>query len=291
MTRDEYVHIFSILSKRQTHMAECVKITRRDGTIFRFTSHDEDLTIREPDGFYYKYLRANSFVMTSLETDNGLAVSNMDIDGMIDDNSITEDDLRNGLFDNARLDVFLAYWMDRSVKVLPLRVSWIGEIQTEDTKFKVDLRGIASRLAQTFVQVTSLECRWRFTDDRCGLTPAAFERTVAISEVPTDDTFLANIPEAEWENKYQWGIATILSGENEGAQMEILRQFGTRVQLFLPLAKPLVPGTAVSIRQGCNKKFSTCCTRFTNSRRFGGEPFLAGADMITRYAVRESSEI
>lgn len=290
MNREDYIQIFSILAKTQTYMAECIKITRTDGEIFRFTAHDKQLIIKEPDGQYQTYESANSFVMTTLETQNGLAISNMDVDGLIDDDSITEDDLRLGLFDQARVDLFLAYWRDRHVKVLPLRASWIGEIQTENDKFKVDLRGISNKLAQTFTKATSLECRWTFADSRCGITPATHEASFTVQSVVSSDTFVVPIPDVDHENAYQWGNCTFLTGTNAGAKMEILRQWEDRVQLFLPLPYPVEAGDTVKLIKGCDKTFPTCCAKFDNAKRFGGEPFLAGSDMLTRYPVRDDAQ-
>lgn len=288
MNRTEYAHIFEILTRRQTYMSECIKITRRDGVVFRFTAHDVPLTIKEPDGYYQQYESANAFTLTNLETSNGLAISNMDIDGMIDDDAITEEELRLGLFDNARVDLYLAYWMDRTVKVLPLRASWIGEIQAENNKFKVDLRGIAGKLAQMFTKVTALECRYDFADAKCGISAASQEESYTVQSIVSTDTF--EVPIVKFDNFYQWGKCTFVTGSNAGMEMEVLRQWQDRVQLFLPPAYPLQVGDTVRLIAGCNKTFPTCCSRFNNGRRFGGEPYLAGSDMLTRYPNRDDAQ-
>lgn len=285
MKRSDYAQVFDLLAKKQTKFAECIKITRLDGKIFRFTSHDQPLTIKEPTGHYEIYESADSFVLTSLETGNGLVVSNMDIDGLIDDDSISNEELRLGLFDHANIDLYLAYWGDRTVKVLPLRTSWIGEVQIDGPRYKVDLRGLAQRLAQTFVNATSLDCRYTFCDSKCGLDVSNFEETYTVSSTESDDTFTVPVSSGKWENFYQWGKCIFLSGLNEGLEMEILRHWETRVQLFLPMPYPVTAGDSVTLRAGCSKTWSQC-VEFNNYRRFGGEPFLASGDMLTRYPVR-----
>jgi len=42
-------------------------------------------------------------------------------------------------------------------------------------------------------------------------------------------------------------------------------------------------GTGVEVRQGCDKRFSTCCTRFANAVNFQGEPHVPGNDLLMQY--------
>ncbi len=302
MNRTEYSRMFQLLVRNQTKYTECIKITRTDGVIFRFTAHDANIVIREHrEGYeaYEEYQSAASFSLTNLETSAGLLVSNMDIDGIIDDDAITEAELRQGKYDNAQVEIFVAYWADRQVRVLPLRTCWIGELQVEGSKFKVDLRGIAQRLAQTFIKGTSLECRHTFADGGaegpsnfipsttcgCRLSEATYTSTFTITDVSASskDTFhCSGIPEPQHENYYQWGKARFTSGNNSGTSMEILFQYGTRVKLFLPMPFPILVGTTVELVAGCNKTYTACGDKFGNRYNFGGEPFLAGSDLLTQ---------
>lgn len=283
MNRAQFATMFNLLSRTRTRYAECIKITRQDGVIYRFTAHDKPFRVKEPDGNSYIYESASSFSLTSLETSTGLVVSNMDIDGAIDDDRITENDLRNGLFDHANVELFLAYWANSKVTVLPLRTSWIGEIQMDGPKYKVDLRGIAQRLAQTFVNATSLECRYDFCDSCCTLDVADFTNTFSVGTPESRDTFTVtggSIPNVD--NFYQWGLATWLTGNNAGVRMEILRQNDNRVQLFLPMNSAIRGGDTLTMLAGCSKTW-TQCGIYGNQVNFGGEPFLAGNDILSRY--------
>jgi uncharacterized phage protein (TIGR02218 family) len=42
-------------------------------------------------------------------------------------------------------------------------------------------------------------------------------------------------------------------------------------------------GCRVELRDGCDKRFETCVTRFGNAVNFRGEPHLPGNDLLTRY--------
>jgi len=284
VNRANYIAMFRALERTRTRYAECVKITRTDSTIFRFTAHDKPLTITESDGTRHEYVSAQSFSLTALETQAGLAVSNMDIEGIITDDSITEVDLANGLFTNARVDIFIAYWSNNKIGILPLRASWIGELSTAGPKWKADLRGIAGRLAQTFTKVTQLECRWQFGDSDCGLDLSAlgYVHDYTIATTNGSDEFTAPIVSAQHGNYFQWGTCEFLTGSNAGATMEVYKQFETKVRLFLPMAATISAGDTVRLTRGCNKTFGRCCD-FSNTRRFGGEPFLTGGDTLAKY--------
>jgi uncharacterized phage protein (TIGR02218 family) len=50
----------------------------------------------------------------------------------------------------------------------------------------------------------------------------------------------------------------------------------------LPRAE-VEPGCRVELRDGCDKRFETCVTRFANAVNFRGEPHLPGNDLLMRY--------
>lgn len=298
MNRAQYAQMFAKLVRNKTRYTECVKITRVDGQVYRFTAHDVAIRLREPDGEYYEYKSANAFSLTSLETSAGLVVSNMDIDGIIDDDDISAQDLKRGFFDNANVELFIAYWADQAIRMLPLRTSWVGETVVKGQKYKVDLRGIAQRLAQTFVQATSLECRYTFCDggvdgakppSKCTLNEADYTSDFTVTSVESRDIFSVSIPPADHGGVYQWGKARFTSGNNAGSLMEILRQWENRVQLFLPLPLSISVGDTVSLVRGCNKSWGAC-TAFGNGINFGGEPFLSGSDMLTRFPAAHTGD-
>lgn len=289
MNRDQFVQFYERLEATRTRYTECIRITREDGEVYRFTAHDKDLDIEENEGGIATYKAADSFKMTALENQAGLVVSNMDIDAIISDASIKESHIIGGLFDNANVELFLAFWSQRGIQMLPLRTSWIGEIQTTGVSFKADLRGIAQKLQQMFVATTSLECRWAFGDSKCGVNKALYTRTVNVTSAESQDTFYANIALID-QGRFQWGLCTFNGGENAGMSMEIIRNAGNRIQLFLPMPFEIITGTSVSLVYGCDKVFNKGCNFFDNRRRFGGEPFLAGSDILTTYPTSFGDE-
>jgi uncharacterized phage protein (TIGR02218 family) len=60
---------------------------------------------------------------------------------------------------------------------------------------------------------------------------------------------------------------------------------GVSVTLREPPAFAVATGTRVELSEGCDRRFSTCMSRFANAANFRGEPHLPGADLLTRYAL------
>lgn len=281
MNRNALAIIYDRLAETKTQYAECVKITRRDGVIYRLTAHDRDMLVQEDDGVRYTYQPADSFKLTALENTAGLVVTNMDLEAILSDETISENDVIAGIFDYAKVDLFIAFWRNVVTGTLPLRTGWFGEINTMEVEFRVDVRGLAQRLQNFFIQTTSLECRYDFCDSNCGLDAATFITNVTVSEVESKDTFLVTgIIPADY-GTYQWGLATWTSGDNEGVSMEILRNFEDRLHLFLPMPYAIEVGDTIDILKGCDKRFTTCRDTYNNARVFGGEPFLQGDDVLS----------
>ena len=286
----DYATFFNLMGRTRTHVVECVKITRTDGTIYRFTAHDEPITIKE-SGTEYNYVPSDGFDLTNLEMTIGMSVSNMDLRLVITDDTISETDIMYGLFENAQVELFLAYWgARRDVETLPLRTSWIGEINLSDLSFNVDLRGLAQKLQELFLDQTSLECRYtEFGGTECGVNLAALTHTGTITAVESRDIFTIGALDAgQYDNYYQWGSCTFTSGDNNGKSMEIMRQYQTRFQLFVPMPYDIEVGDTVTIVAGCNRSYDDCVA-FGNLDRFGGEPLLKTEDTLADYPQRRST--
>ena len=146
-----------------TSLASCWRITRQDGVNFYFTTHDVDIVY-----LGNTYLSAVGFSRTAVANNSSLSVDNLDIEGIFDDASIKEDELRAGLFDYAEVRIFLVNWADLSQGEIKARRGWLGEVvATPQGTFKAELRGLTQVIQQTIGQVYSAECRADLGDTRC----------------------------------------------------------------------------------------------------------------------------
>ena len=151
------------LAGEVTTLATCWQVTRKDGREFFFTDHDRDLAF---DGNLY--LASSGYSRSAIANDAGMAVDNLDVEGVLDHEQISEQDLRAGLFDHAEVHVFLANWADLAQGKLRLRRGWFGEVHlTEQGLFRTELRGMTQALSVRIGELYSPECRADLGDHRC----------------------------------------------------------------------------------------------------------------------------
>lgn len=149
-----------------TTLATCWIIVRADGTVFRFTDHDQDILF---SGDVYK--SSSGYDRSAVSNDASLAVDNLDILGIIDAEDVTTADLRNGLFDYARVEVFMVNWSSPDDGMLRLRAGRLGEVVLSHAgTFSAELRGLTQNLSQTIGELYSATCRADLGDARCGKT-------------------------------------------------------------------------------------------------------------------------
>ncbi len=151
------------LAEEATTLTRCWSITRTDGIAFYFTDHDADLVV---DGNTYK--ASLGFRATAVANNAGLDVDNLDVDGFFEDDSLTEEELRAGLFDYAEVKVFMCNWANLSQGILKIRKGHLGEVVfTQHGFFKAELRGLTQALQQRIGELYSAECRADLGDHRC----------------------------------------------------------------------------------------------------------------------------
>lgn len=267
------------LAGEVTTLATCWRLERTDGWVRGFTDHDQPLVI---DGL--TYVAATGFLPSAIKSGADLSVDNLDVDGFLDDDALKAEDLTAGLFDGARIDIFLVNWADLSQGRVLLRRGWLGEVKRADNRFSAEIRGIANRLQQVAGKLYSRLCRTDLGSAECKVVLGPLTDELAISAVSSGDTF--TVPTARPTGFYTFGVCTFLTGANTGAATEVLQHNGQSVQLFTPMPRPIVVGDQVRLVAGCDKTPETCHARFGNILNFRGEPHIPGNDKVFSYPVK-----
>ena len=288
---------------RSHALALCWKITRKDGTIFRFTDWPSALLVREASdpAVPQTYSPSEGMDATARRRAGELDAINKETRG-ISSTLITTADLRAGRYDGARVDEFL----------VDARVPWIGYLEhsryyirtvTYDRGlWTAEMEGTSSLLDRPIGDVWSPTCRVDLFSTLCGLNPASFQKTVEISDIVTDRkvfkvTFGGGVGSL-WNANGYGNDGTIIwtSGDCNGLSLEIKEYTwdggsskGT-VTLHLPAPYDLAVGDDATIRPGCNKKSGVekdkngvvlaghCKDKFNNLVNFQGEPHIPGRD-------------
>lgn len=262
-----------------TTLATCWRLERADGWVRGFTDHDQDLSV---DGLVYT--ASTGFLPSAIKSGADLSVDNLDVDGFLDDDALKAQDLSNGLYDGARIDIFIVNWADLGMGRVMLRRGWLGEVKRADQRFSAEVRGVANKLQQTSGRLYSRLCRTAFGSDECKVDLVPLTDTLAITALAAGDTF--TVPTGRPSGFYTFGTCTFLSGANAGASTEVLQHINQSVQLFTPMPRPIAIGDQVRLVAGCDKTPETCSGRYGNILNFRGEPHIPGNDKVFSYPVK-----
>jgi hypothetical protein len=174
------------LAQEVTTLAGCLKITRKDGEVFAYTTHDEDLVISNDDSpeTFTTYRANGSYVPSASQTDNQMGVPNEEMTGAIMATDITYDELVAGKFSGARVQRFIVNWADLSQGKIILPGRKLGTITPEDNHFKTELRGLVDILRARTGEVAEPICRVDLFSPQCGLEADDFRQSGTV--VSTD---------------------------------------------------------------------------------------------------------
>lgn len=271
------------LAAEVTTLATCWSIKRRDAVMLYFTSHDRDLTI---DGNVYQ--AADSMTPTAVSSSSGLAVDNLEFEGMLSAAAIAEVDILAGKYDHAEIEIFMVNYADVAMGKLHLKTGWLGEVTLQGGQFVAELRGLSARLQQVIGEVYTRTCRANLGDVRCGVALAGYTFTGTVTGAEGAYAF-TDTSKTQTAGYFAGGLVSFTSGANAGLSMEVRDFSAGRFGLFLPLPSAIAVGDTFSVIAGCDKQFDTCVSRFNNAVNFRGEPHVPGTDKILQTSGTRSS--
>lgn len=270
------------LNRRATTFCHCWRLARNDGTVMGFTDHDRDLTF---NGVTFRAGRGLS--ASQLETNVGLAPGKGEAAGALSDDSLTETDLLNGLYDGASVETWLVDWTDATDRAL-LDVATIGEVRRGEKAFAAELRSGAHVFDQQQGRAFQRHCAADLGDARCGFNVMApgFHATGAVVAF-AGGVIEMDISQSFDSGFFAGGALTFNSGENAGARFTVKshRQDDLRasIALWTPPGGAILPSDAVLLTAGCDKSPTSCQAKFGNIVNFRGFPHMPGNDRVIAY--------
>jgi uncharacterized phage protein (TIGR02218 family) len=228
------------LAGEVTTLATLVKITRRDDVVVAFTDHDRDLSV---DDVTYKSDGALSSSTLTQRLD--MKVKDFDVVGLLDSAALSAAEIEAGLFDHARIDVFVVNWADLSQGALQVRRGWLGEVALRGGQYVASLRGLHDLLTRRVGETYTPECRYDCGEARCGVNLAALTVSGVVGSVIDERTF-TDATRGEESGYFQDATLTWTSGANKGASVEVSAWDlpSKTFTLWLPMGSPIVAGDA-----------------------------------------------
>ena len=272
------------LDGEATTLCHCWRATRRDGTVLGFTDHDEDLSF---DGTLFR--AASGLEAAEAVTGASFATGGGEVVGALDADSLSEEDLAAGLWDSAKVEMFLVNWRAPQERTR-LRAGEIGEVRRTGRAFTAELRSAMHRLDVTRGRLYAATCDAELGDARCGrdVTGPQFRGTGAVLEAVSRFEIVAQGLDGYGEGWFRGGLLSWMSGSNAGrvSQIRDHRWHGASVRLafWQGIAAAAGPGDAFAVTAGCDKSFEMCRGRFANAENFRGFPHMPGTDRALAYA-------
>ena len=275
------------LDSRATTLCWCWKVLRQDGTKLGFTDHDNDLTFDNTE-----FEAASGFTASDARQAVGLNIDNSDVEGALQSDRITENDLANGLYDDAWVELYRVNWATVEQRSL-MRVGTIGEVTRSGHAFRAEVRGLTHYLGQQQGRLYQRTCDADLGDSRCSVNLATSTRTVSgtVASAPTLSRITANGLSGLSSGWFSFGLLRWTGGANNGrsAQIKIhtLQSGVHTLELWERMRDAIVPGDPFDVVAGCDKQFSTCIDKFSNASNFRGFPHLPDASYVTFYPNRD----
>jgi uncharacterized phage protein (TIGR02218 family) len=272
-----------------TRRAQLWKITRQDGEVLAYTTHDEPIIFQG-----VTYQPCDSLYTTA--TSGGMVsggVGDSEIRGVISGDGITARDLAGGLYDGAIVEVWVQTW-DASTEpgFLPFRIAKgvLGKISQGDAAYTAELLTPGVRLQQRpLLSQYTPACRWELGDGRCPVDLGALTVTSTVTAVGARDAYnrfrhrvFFDSARTEAAEFFDNGSLTWTSGANAGLSSEVKNFAAGWITLWSPMPHEIEPGDAYTLAPGCNKTRDDHTIKFgLDMLDFGGFPDIPGTDSLT----------
>lgn len=267
------------LSQDLTTTAYLIRMTRTDGVVLGFTTADKPIVMDD-----VTYRAATALSPSHLRTSSGLSTDSLDLAGIIDDDELSESDIAAGLYDHARVDIFLCNWADISQGCIHLRRGWIGQVTRNDDYYAAEIRGLHDLLQRPLGSFYTAECRHSLGDTGCGVDLSSLTVTGQVTGVNSSTEF-SDTSRTETDKWFSYALLTWQTGANAGMACDV-KSWDSDTQSFtvwLPPPFSISIGDTYSVHRGCDRRFTTCKNTFSNATNFGGFPYLPGINNLLKY--------
>lgn len=270
--------------------ADLWTITLTNGTVLRWTSADEPLTVGGSTFAVGPPLeRGNVSWKLGLQVDQLKLTIHDDESTTINGAHLVVAAWQNLLdFAQVRLDRFVSdTWTNTAVGSVEYFTGIVGDVSVHGKTIEVTVESELAQLKATFPRTYVLpSCANTLYDGVCGLVEANFTQAGTVGASPTATSFtLSGITEAD--GYYALGKIKFTSGANAGQVRAVKSYVGGVVTLMYPLYAIPTAGDTVDAIAGCDKLRATCSGRFSNLAHFRGFPYVP--DPATQYTGGQGS--
>lgn len=267
-------------------LARCWRFERKDGEVFTVTTCAHNLLINGE-----LYLSRDGVNPTAIENQADASVPNSEINGTLNTDFATEEDIVGGLWDGASVLIFEVNYRELSQGILILQSGTLGDVSVGRQAFKAEVRGLAQFLQQTVGEVYTKTCTANLGDERCKVDVEALRISGTVASVVSRQEFTTDTVGYP-ADYFGAGVIIWTTGENAGFSMEINAYNSPAFALNLPMPFNVAAGDAYTVIPGCRKRLiEDCKTKFANILNFRGFPYVPGPDSVLGLGGTEGSNL
>jgi uncharacterized phage protein (TIGR02218 family) len=218
---------------------------------------------------------------------------------VLDDVAVTPEDLGDGLYDGASVELWRVDWEDPALRVR-LWKGTIARVQSAGARFTAEVEGPLAKLDRVVGRTYGRTCDAVLGDARCraDLSGAAWNGAGVVTDFPSGP--LGHLPSRAGEGRqhllvsgleafaagwFAGGRLTWTSGANAGRSQGVAAHRAGLLVLDDAPRRAVAAGDGFTMRAGCDKRWATCRAKFGNGANFQGFPQIPGDDFLTAYPV------
>lgn len=269
----------------QLLMADLYTFSSLAGLTLRYSGTDQSITINGTTWSAGPVLRRGRTRMTV-----GIEVDTLDVSIMAD-SSVTVSGtpllqyLAGGGFDGVRLQLERAFSPGPGqafVGILPLfsgRVSAISGLTRLEARLAVtsDSELLDVKLPRNVYQAPCLNTLY---DSACGLVKATYTFSGTCNDAGATRSQFTCTGLAQASGYFDLGVVTFTSGPNSGLSRTVRTYTTGLIKTISPFPSAPANGNTFTIAAGCDKRQTTCSTKFSNLARFRGTPYIPTPESI-----------
>ncbi len=264
----------------------CYRMTRTDGTIYRFTTANHNITF---GGETFETM-GGGVDPSNRRKEIGLSGHSIETQGYIDSASITEEDIIAGKFRNCKVEEYIVHPMFPWVDQQKISQYVLGEMSFTGHSWNADLKSLTSQLKQKTGNTFQVLCNNSFGDTQCAIVKATWTITpVTVSGVSDRSAFdavdvdigstLAGKTIAD--DFFNDGEVIWLTGDNAGITSRVASYVHTDRVFGLYQSAPFTiqAGDTFTLIRGCNKILDEdCYDIYDNVENMDAHPWMPGPD-------------
>jgi len=282
------VNLAAHIATKRTTLATALKVTREDGTVYGWTTHDINDPVDNGDGGgEVTYLANPGLKVTAIQIASGAAVGNLELTTLHDGTVFTTGDILGGKWRNAAFSIFRYNYDALADGVEWILAGTLGEFSLRKNTVIIELRDLRQYLQQTVGSASSKTCRARLGDSLCTVSlvgsPGFYTVTGTLDSVTSQQIF-RDSTRTEAADFFGEGTFEFTSGANAGQKVRVKEYAADGTFTLWGQMFGTVDGTETyEAVAGCRKRIDEdCIAKFDNVLNFQGEPHRKGIDDLTK---------